>query len=160
MKLWILRHAKAEAHSPTGRDQDRALAAAGQRACHGLKRWLEESDLTLPEMILVSPARRTRETADLALDGLAAGEWQSSEALWMANTRELAELIEQQGANGVQSLMLVGHNPGLEDLVAQLGGRLPAHGLKPGTLVVMNIALPLKAGGAETLQLVESRDFT
>jgi phosphohistidine phosphatase len=160
MKLWILRHAKAEAHSATGRDQDRPLAQAGQRASRALNRWLADSGPVLPEVILVSPATRTRQTATLALAGIDGPEAGLCDALWMASTRELAELIETQGAAGTDSLMLIGHNPGLEDLVMRLGGRLPVHGLKPGTLVVMEVALPLKPGSAETLQLVEARELT
>lgn len=159
MKLWILRHAKAEAHSDSGRDQDRPLAAAGQRACRGLNRWLKASGLVLPGTILVSPARRTQETADLTLAGLGPHKGQICQALWMAGTRDLARLIEDHGLNDADSLMLIGHNPGLEDLVGQLGGRLPVHGLKPGTLVVLTVALPLKAGSAKTDQMVEARDL-
>lgn len=159
MKLWILRHAKAEAHSPTGRDQDRPLAQAGQRACRRLNRWLAESGLDWPEVILVSPAARTRQTATLALAGLDMAEARLNDTLWMASTRDLVELIEAHGAREADSLMLIGHNPGLEDLVVQLGGKLPVHGLKPGTLVVLDVALPLSTGSAETLQLVEAREL-
>lgn len=160
MKLWILRHAKAEAYSDSGRDQDRPLAAAGRRASRGLNQWLKESGLALPDAILVSPATRTRETAELAFKDIGAAGLTICQELWMAGTRDLARLIEEQGRSGRDSLMLIGHNPGLEDLVIQLGGHLPVHGLKPGTLVVMNLALPLRAGSAETDQLVEARDFT
>jgi phosphohistidine phosphatase len=160
MRLWILRHAKAETHSATGRDQDRPLAQAGQLACRRLNRWLAESGLAGPELILVSPAARTRQTATLALAGLDHSEARLSEALWMASTGELVELIEQHGARGTDSLMLVGHNPGLEDLVVRRGGHLPVHGLKPGTLVVLDLALPLVAGSAETVQMVEARELT
>lgn len=160
MKLWILRHAKAEAYSASGRDQDRPLAAAGHRACRYLNQWLKEAELALPERILVSPATRTRETADRVLAGLDADETALAEDLWMASASNLWALIESQARQGITSLMLIGHNPGMEELVVRLGGQLPVHGLKPGTLVVMDLALPLKAGSAQTDQLVEAREST
>ena len=45
MKLWILRHARAEGHSPTGRDRDRALSSRGIMACGYLNQWLQNSGL-------------------------------------------------------------------------------------------------------------------
>jgi phosphohistidine phosphatase len=125
MKLWILRHAKAEAHSDTGRDRDRALAPAGERACRKLNHWLKAARLAWPELILVSPAMRTRQTADLALDGLGTGEARICEDLWLASAREMAGLIEAQGRAGIDSLMLVGHNPGSR-LVQLADHQLPA----------------------------------
>ncbi|MBB6087483.1 SixA phosphatase family protein [Wenzhouxiangella marina] len=148
MRLWILRHARAEDHSPTGRDQDRALSARGQLACRHLNRWLRETDLELPARVRVSPSRRTRQTAELALADLPVGRL-IDESLWLAPCSDLLDQIRTARPDG--ELWLIGHNPGLEELIARLGAELPVPGLKPGTLVVLD--LPEK-GPASILQIV------
>lgn len=155
MKLWILRHARAEAGSASGRDHERELAAAGRRACRNLKRWLKANDTELPGRILVSPARRTRETAEAVFDGLDGPEPELHDELWLASAPTLARLVQTSAPEDGSGLALVGHNPGLEDLLRQLGSDLPIIGLKPGTLVILEVNLPLSRGQARTVQVVE-----
>jgi phosphohistidine phosphatase len=158
MKLWILRHARAEASSASGRDRDRELAAAGWRACRNLKRWLKDNDIDPPGHVLVSPAKRTRQTAEAVFGTLGGPAPQLQEELWLASVPALARLI-QGVANEVDGgLALIGHNPGLEDLLRHLGADLPMIGLKPGTLVMLEVELPLAAGRARTVQLVEANE--
>jgi phosphohistidine phosphatase len=153
MKLWILRHARAEHISRSGHDRDRMLSATGRSACSFLHRWLAASPLSLPERILVSPAARTLETARLALQGLATPDIERTELLWLATTTELVELINKRGSEN-EGLMLIGHNPGLEDLLKWMGCQLPVPGLKPGTLVIVDVTLPISQGQASVLQVV------
>ncbi|TVQ41117.1 MAG: hypothetical protein EA370_02660 [Wenzhouxiangella sp.] len=157
-EFWLLRHARAELHSQDGRDRSRQLHAAGRRACASLNHWLKSCGMALPEQVLVSPAVRTRETADLALAGLDLNI-QVDQRLWLASADDLLA-IAASSLQSCQRLMLIGHNPGLEDLVHHLGGRLPVTGLKPATLVVLSLALPLTAGQARTLQLLEASEST
>jgi len=153
MKLWILRHARAEGHSPTGRDRDRALSSRGIMACGYLNQWLQNSGLILPAIALVSPARRTRQTADQVLEDLPV-RIELDEQLWLATTADLLRLIEP-ARKASTDLMLVGHNPGLEDLIARLGAALPVPGLKPGTLVVLDLGA---SGPGRIDQLVAPRE--
>ncbi|NBD95567.1 MAG: histidine phosphatase family protein [Gammaproteobacteria bacterium] len=157
MRLWILRHARAEPNSDSGRDRDRSLSPAGQRCCNHLNQVLDSADCLPLERVLVSPARRTRETAALVLRGLDAPTPEATSRLWMA---ELSTLIDVIDTCAGDSLMLVGHNPGLELLVKHLGGQLPVVGLKPGTLVVLEFDRPMSAGPARTLQVVEPNEST
>jgi len=154
MKLWILRHARAESHSNTGRDRDRPLSEAGRLACQALNAWLGKCSLPLPRQAQVSPALRTRQTAQLALADLAV-HWIINESLWLASTVDLLDQVQQ--ARGQEPLWLIGHNPGLEELIYRLGCDLPIPGLKPGTLVILE--LPEK-GPAQRVEVVPPREST
>ncbi len=159
MKLWILRHARAESRSASGSDQDRELAAAGWRACRHLKRWIRDQGVALPDRILVSPARRTRQTAEAVFDGLGGVTPELHDALWMATTSTLVRLIQSHLARDGNDLVLVGHNPGLEDLAVQLGAELPVVGLKPGTLVILEVDPSLTPDGSSMIHLVEANEL-
>ena len=161
MKLWILRHARAETQSAGGRDFDRALSREGEIACARLKSRLEGARETAPGIVLVSPALRTRQTADHALPAWPDTRRVVHDALWEATLSDLLNAIATAMAEPTsQSLMLVGHNPGLELLVQWLGGELPVTGLKPGSLVVLDLPDGAKRDSAKTLQFwpaIESR---
>ncbi|MGY6553767.1 MAG: SixA phosphatase family protein [Wenzhouxiangella sp.] len=143
MQIWLLRHAQAEASASSGRDEDRRLTAAGRMACHRLQDWLRDYRDPLPGTLLVSPARRTLETAETALDRLGLPSATVEPRLWNASTGELVALM-QRPESLEQPLLLVGHNPGLEDLVIWLCGGIPLPGMKPGTLAIIDIEPPLR----------------
>ena len=155
--LWLLRHARAELDSPDGQDRSRILHASGRHACTNLNRWLLASrELKLPDQVLVSPSARTRETAELALRDLALPV-RIDPRLWLASAGELLDLADK-ACKRHSSLMLIGHNPGLEELIRHLGGTLPATGLKPGTLAVLRLTRPLGASRGQMLQLLEANE--
>jgi phosphohistidine phosphatase len=114
--------------------------------------------MALPGRILVSPARRTRQTAGAVLDGLGGPAPEFHDALWLASTSTLVRLIQTHSPADDSGLALVGHNPGLEELARQLGADLPVVGLKPGTLVILEVALPLATKNAQTIQIVEANE--
>ena len=156
-ELWLLRHARAEPESPDGRDRSRQLHKAGRQVCYHLNRWLGQSTgLDLPERVVVSPAVRTRETAELALHGLDLPV-EIDQRLWLASAEVLLEIAEYC-LRDCSSLMMIGHNPGLEELIRHLGGALPVTGLKPGMLIVLRLPLPLSARSAQTLQVLEANE--
>lgn len=158
-ELWLLRHARAEDFSPDGRDRSRPLHAAGRQACSNLNLRLVQTEATrLPEQVLVSPAARTRETAELVLNGLDLPV-HVDERLWLASAGDLQEIAEH-GLTNRKRLMLIAHNPGLENLARILGGVLPVSGFKPGTLVVLGLDKPLTQRPAQTLQVLEAREST
>jgi phosphohistidine phosphatase len=154
VKLWLLRHARAEADSHSGRDRDRPLSPAGRTACQALNLWLKQCPHALPAKASVSPALRTRQTAQLALAELLI-DCRIDQGLWMASTSDLFERVEQ--ARGEASLFLVGHNPGMEELVYRLGSDLPVPGLKPGMLVILDVP---ETGPAQRVELVPPREST
>ena len=114
--LLVARHAIALPQHASGRDFDRELSMEGRKEAARGARWLATTCPKLPR-IVASPARRTRET----LEGLL-GDWVGSPVvewdavLYLADLPALLELIEAEEGD----LMLVGHNPGLEDLLAFL----------------------------------------
>jgi len=108
--LYILRHAKAEKAAKSGQDFDRRLTPNGRAAAQKIGRYLNAEKIT-PALVLCSPAARARET--LSEVEQAAGQRFWSEfvpELYMASAETLTEIVE---ASDAETLMLVGHNPGL-----------------------------------------------
>ena len=119
----VMRHAKAAVESTNGTDFGRALTARGRDDASRMGRWLQAQ---CPEIgiALASPALRTRETL-LAVMSAWRGENAPPEVRWepemyLAELPTLLGLVAQEAA---RPLLLVGHNPGFEELVLHLIGR-------------------------------------
>ena len=157
MRLFILRHGKAERDSISGRDEDRTLADRG----HEQVRFLAESFLrasgepfaTRPERIFASGARRAVETARIVSEMLALPMESMKELGLGHRVSDLFDVLRVAARQNISSLLLVGHNPQLDLAVAHLfrlaqaQGRdpLPGYaGLRTGELVAFDIEL----GGA------------
>jgi phosphohistidine phosphatase len=116
-RLSLLRHAKTERESPTDRDFDRILTERGRKNAARMGKEIGELGLQY-DLILTSPAARAVETAKRA--GLHSA--QRDERIYDASAGALVAII--QGVDdGVESLMMVGHNPGFERLASQLIGK-------------------------------------
>ncbi|TVS13421.1 MAG: hypothetical protein EA419_01965 [Wenzhouxiangella sp.] len=148
MNIWLLRHAAAQASASSGRDQDRRLSPAGRSVCHDLQAWIRNYRGAWPRTVLVSPAQRTVETARIVLDRLDIPQPEPAPELWLATAGDLVELITRSSRQP-DPLLLIGHNPGLEDLVAWLCGKRLVPGMKPGTLAIVDASLPLHPGCGE-----------
>jgi phosphohistidine phosphatase len=120
-RLYLLRHAKAVPADPAIRDFSRELAPRGLEDAAAMGRYLAKHGME-PQLMLVSPAARTRQTATLLLREVAA-KLDYCDALYLAEPGKILKLV-QETADGIQSLMVVGHNPGLE-LLASLLAREP-----------------------------------
>lgn len=122
-KLWILRHAKSDWGSPSLPDFERPLNKRGLANAPAMGAFLSEHGL--PDLVLCSPARRARQTAERVSEsmGYAVGRIQFEPRIYEASPETLLDVIEQV-PDAVQHLMLVGHNPGLTMLVNMLGGSL------------------------------------
>ncbi|WP_248308537.1 histidine phosphatase family protein [Bosea sp. 124] len=116
----LLRHAKS--NWPAGMvDRERPLAARGHEAAPVMGRYLAD-ELLLPDLVLVSPARRTQETWDLVSPMLAEKPGiQHEPRIYEAKAQRLLEVV-QETAPSVRTLLMIGHNPGFEDLAALLSG--------------------------------------
>lgn len=118
-RLYLLRHAKAEPASTERSDAARTLARRGREDANLVGRTLQEHGL-LPDCALVSPAVRTRETWDLV-----SAQWRTAPVMrteariYDAPAARLLTLI-QTADDTVRALMIIGHNPGLHDLVLRL----------------------------------------
>lgn len=115
-RLILARHAKA-VEDEVGGDHARPLSARGRTDAEALGVWLAERD-AWPDQVFCSTATRTRET----LAGL--GHTLPTilrDKIYMASAGDL--LAQVQGSDdGVKSLMLIGHNPGMHGLLALLVG--------------------------------------
>lgn len=117
LRLFLLRHAKSA--WPDGvADRDRPLAERGQRGAGAIGAYMAENGL-IPAVSLVSPARRTIETWDIATRNWPPHVPPSFEgAIYEASPEALLALVRRQ--TGRSPLLLVGHNPGMEGLAALL----------------------------------------
>jgi len=103
------------------RDFDRPLANRGREACAIIGDYIKDKRIDF-DLALVSTALRTRETIELVKERAEfGGEARYDERIYEATTSQLLEVISQVD-NGRQSVLLVGHNPGIQDLVAVLTG--------------------------------------
>jgi phosphohistidine phosphatase len=124
-RLLLLRHAKTERDSPTGRDRDRPLAARGRNDAAELGVWLSEERSLPPDLALISTAVRARETWDIVRqqfsDETNQGPADHLPELYGAEAAQLLAIIRSVTANP-ERLMIVGHNPGLHELALHLIG--------------------------------------
>jgi phosphohistidine phosphatase len=158
MQLWIVRHAKARQPLADEWDRDRPLTETGREDARRLNTWLQDCGRPLPDRVLVSPAVRTRQTAERVLNGLAMRPPVFDERLWEADDEDLVEILSEQ-AEEVDRLMLIAHNPGLEWLVRWLTGQRLTLGLQPGALVIVNLAQPPQAGCGHIETTVQPTDL-
>jgi phosphohistidine phosphatase len=119
-RLLLLRHAKAQREG-SGGDAARPLADIGRADAALLGRFLAERRL-VPDFVLCSPAQRTRETLEIVADALgAAPPAEFPDALYLAGPDTLLRLI-RHSRDAVETLMAIGHNPGIEECAHALTG--------------------------------------
>jgi phosphohistidine phosphatase SixA len=137
-ELILLRHAHAEPASTGQADLDRPLSPEGLADAEAAGRWLAEQGL-VPDCVLCSPARRTRETLEAVLGVIGSVEQRLEDAMYEATSGTLAALADTH--NDAERLLLVGHNPGLEQLAALMhSGQSGDHrGMPPGGIVVLSL---------------------
>lgn len=118
-KLTLLRHAKSGWDDPVARDFDRPLNERGQRAAHRIGRYLRDHDMHF-DHVVASPAVRCVETIEHLAEGIGetiAPTW--DKRIYLASAVSLLDVV-QDADDRYDNLLLVGHNPGLEDLVLML----------------------------------------
>jgi phosphohistidine phosphatase len=118
-RLILLRHAKST-HPGGLPDIDRPLAPRGRDAAALMGRYLADEQL-FPDLALVSPARRTRETWDLVAPALGDVPVRFEPRIYEAPGERLLAVIREIDAS-VRGLLVLGHNPGLEDLAQRVVG--------------------------------------
>lgn len=119
-RLLVLRHAKSSWNNAHQADFDRPLAPRGLEAAAAVADHVASLDPP-PELVLCSTARRARDTIEPLRDRLPAGtDVRLEDDLYGADAPGLLARLRQVPGD-VASVMVVGHNPGLEDLVRGLG---------------------------------------
>lgn len=117
--LTLLCHAKSSWDDPVARDFDRPLNGKGQRAALAVGRYMRGEDMTF-DHVVASPAARIVETVAQIEAGYAselAPAW--DRRIYLASASSLLDVIHEVPA-GAESALLIGHNPGLEDLILML----------------------------------------
>jgi phosphohistidine phosphatase len=122
-RLTLMRHADARWQDAGISDLERPLSRRGTAAAESMARRLLERAL-VPELVLVSPARRAQQTAAIVARELSLPERRvlREESLYLAGCDDLLALARRSGPR-VMHLLMVAHNPGLSELMALL---LPA----------------------------------
>jgi phosphohistidine phosphatase len=119
-RLLLLRHSKTERAESGERDRDRKLTERGRADAPVIGNYMVRHHF-IPDLVLVSPAVRTQETWALVAAAFAKPpRFATDDRIYNASSEPLAELIQEGGA--AQTLLVVGHNPGLQDLALQLVG--------------------------------------
>ncbi|HEY0311785.1 MAG TPA: histidine phosphatase family protein [Allosphingosinicella sp.] len=117
--LTLLRHAKSGWDDPVLRDFDRPLNPRGRRAARTVTREIRRLGLGF-DRVLASPARRVIETLEEVGQSVPLAP-DYDQRLYLASSEALLELARGT-KDGVDRLLLVAHNPGLEELALRLSG--------------------------------------
>jgi phosphohistidine phosphatase len=158
--LLLLRHAKSSWKDSDARDFDRPLNQRGLKTAPSIGRLIRKRKLQ-PDLVVSSPAERARLTTQLAIE--AAGlktELRYDERIYEASVAHLlgvvSELDDEAGM-----VMLVGHNPGFEELLEMLTGE--AHNLPTAALACIELNIEkwnkVRAGGGRLEWLVKPKEL-
>ena len=120
--LLLMRHGKSSWSQPDLPDHDRPLTKRGRSAAKQMGKWLQDHDL-VPDHVLTSTACRAFETAALTADAAKyRNELEPISELYHAEPDELIAVLSRV-PDQFNRVLIVGHNPGLEEWLAELIGR-------------------------------------
>jgi phosphohistidine phosphatase len=133
-RLTLMRHADARWQDAGLSDLERPLNRRGTAAAETMARRLQELAL-VPDLLLVSPARRTQQTGEIVARALALPPRRvlREEALYLASAADLLKVVQATGPR-VAHLLVVAHNPGVSELVQLLVPKAEASGLATAAL--------------------------
>lgn len=162
-RLTLLRHAKSDWDDPVARDFDRPLNRRGERAAMLIGQFAAQRQMRF-DMLVASPAVRVVQT----LETFFAGYGERIDAGWdrrvyLASAPTLVDVLRGLPDN-VESALLAGHNPGLEDLILDL---VPDDGVNPlredveakfptASLAVLDLAIDRWADAGENSATLRS----
>jgi phosphohistidine phosphatase len=166
-RLYLLRHAKSSWDDPTLADADRPLAPRGRRAAKVIAEHLQRKGIA-PELVLCSRSRRTRQTLTRIAPSLGeTADVQIRSELYAASAADLLEVLREV-PDGVESVMLIGHNPGIQDLalslarsgpeIARVSSKFPTAAL--ATLELRGNWRELGPGSARLVSLVKPKELS
>ena len=140
--LVLVRHAKTEISSNSGHDFDRKLIQRGQSDALDMALRLKQQQI-IPDMIISSTAIRAQQTAhifaltcDLPIDKI-----KSKYALYNATPDRIETVIESEVPSNVNTVLIVGHNPGITYYAASLGGISMIDSMPTCSMVAFNCDL-------------------
>lgn len=164
-ELWLLRHAKSAWDTDAPSDFERPLNRRGERDAPRMGRWMRRQGW-IPDRVLASPARRARQTAEAVCRelGIDPGAICWEPRLYEASVSDLLAVL-RSCPETARRVLVVGHNPGLEELALTLCGplALPGKKLLP-TAALLRLAVSgdwadLGPGKGRLLERVRPRDL-
>lgn len=144
--LLLLRHAKSSRDDPDLDDHRRPLAKRGRQAAEIIASYLAAEDLK-PDLVLCSTAKRTRQTLDRILHVWPDLTVHYEDDLYLASVADTIRLLKEAESAG--RVLVVGHNPTMEDMVRHLMDRSSHHHGK----AMVNLALKYPTGALAVLSL-------
>ena len=166
--LYLMRHAKSDWHSAAQADFDRPLNQRGANDAVRIGQWLAAQDLR-PQLLLASPAQRARQTVLAVADKLDLKESDIvfDKDLYLADRATLLNILRMI-PDTMGSVLLVAHNPGLDELVEWLASEPPPlseSGKLMTTAAIAMFELPgnwinLQRGAATLQHLLRPRELS
>ncbi|MBR9972200.1 SixA phosphatase family protein [Magnetospirillum sulfuroxidans] len=168
-RIYLLRHAKSSWDDVTMDDFQRPLNGRGRKAARRMGKYLSEQGIR-PNMILCSAATRTRATYDILESSLEGVPVSFEDGLYEASRGDLLHRLQRLDGH-LQSVLLIGHNPGLEKLALALSnGHGDAVAMKKleqkyptGTLSILETPAPhwpeLDAGTCRLIDVIRPKDL-
>jgi len=143
--LLIMRHAKSAWDTDAATDFERPLSKRGRQDAPRIGAWMLDQDLK-PDHVVSSPAVRAKETAYLVCEALEipkrAIHW--DQRIYGADLNNLLTILKEQPQHS-KRVLLMGHNPGIDELVSYLWGddiQLPPDGNLMPTAALAHLSMP------------------
>ncbi|MCP3867604.1 MAG: histidine phosphatase family protein [Gammaproteobacteria bacterium] len=165
--LMIVRHAKSSWDSGAPTDFERPLGPRGERDAPRMGEWMKAQKLK-PDYVVSSPAARAVQTTMGVCGplGVKKKRFHWDERIYGSDVESLLEVLSEVPGK-YDRVMLVGHNPGLEELVAFLWGegtQIPSDGKLMPTATLAQVELPkswkkLREGSARQVTVTRPRDI-
>jgi len=134
--LYLLRHAKPSPQEPGLKDFDRPLSSRGREDAPLVGEFIREKKLKV-DLMISSPAARARQTAALVRESARlAADLLFDERVYEADAARLLEVVTQ-APDSAGALLLVGHNPGVEQLLTFLAGE--GRSMTPAALACVSL---------------------
>lgn len=160
--LLVMRHGKSDWDADAARDFDRPLAGRGKKDVARMGEWLQHEHL-IPDRLLSSPARRADKTARRVAQALGLTVVVYEPDIYEASRNQLLDVLGRH-TEEVQVLMLVGHNPGLDELVEYLAADEVPHTADGKLMTTAAVAIldfdnewNLKAGSGRLRQIMRPK---
>lgn len=164
--LTLLRHAKSGWDAPVARDFDRPLSPRGRKAARAMGREMKRLQLAF-DRVIASPAARVAETIDGLEEDYGALAAEQDERVYLASVETLLDIVRATD-DAEARLLIVGHNPGMEQLallLAREGGPRDAIAAKYPTGALAELRFEtlswrhLKAGAGRLERFIRPRDL-
>lgn len=124
LRLFIMRHAKSD-WSAAASDFERPLKKRGVKSAEKMGLWLARQDI-IPALVVTSPATRAEMTTRIVCKqlGMDTGEIIRDQRIYEGSLDDLLTVVSEYGRKK-EHMLLTGHNPGLDELVAYLSSEEP-----------------------------------